>query len=473
MPGSQGELAADELELGGLGLLEAGLRARPDRARVDHRGPEHESVEVVADVVVVGDGGAVAVRGLWSAPWRRTSSGGGGGARSTPSPVARRSRATATGSTGARRGRGSPPARDRRTGRRRCRRRRRRRPGRCRARPGRDRNRARPSGMHVMAPSRRPVRPSSRRTAPTATGALPRAPGRGVQPAPCGPPFAVARDCSAIRQLFATVFVATGPAASMGRASRRRHRPVRSPSRRVPRPARPRAAAVPRGARRGVRGRGRHGGRPPGASRPYRTVAVAVVPEQEAVVAAELAGDRRALERRARCWWSTARCSTPSPASRSTAGRSPSVPGGGSPGVDGLDPAARTVVVLEDCNDHENLGAIARSARALGADAMVLSPRCADPLYRRSVRVSMGEILRLPVVVATRVARRARRAAGRRLHGAGPDPGRRRGRPRRWSSAPTTRVAVLLGAEGPGLTARAQQAATCACASRSWRASTR
>lgn len=58
----------------------------------------------------------------------------------------------------------------------------------------------------------------------------------------------------------------------------------------------------------------------------------------------------------------------------------------------------RTVVVLEECNDHENMGAIARTARALGADAMVLSPRCADPLYRRSVRVSMGEILRLPLV---------------------------------------------------------------------------
>jgi tRNA G18 (ribose-2'-O)-methylase SpoU len=63
--------------------------------------------------------------------------------------------------------------------------------------------------------------------------------------------------------------------------------------------------------------------------------------------------------------------------------------------IGALGADARTAVVLEECNDHENLGAIARSARALDVDALVLSPRCADPLYRRSVRVSMGEILHL------------------------------------------------------------------------------
>jgi len=71
------------------------------------------------------------------------------------------------------------------------------------------------------------------------------------------------------------------------------------------------------------------------------------------------------------------------------------------PDLGAIAAGARTAVVLEECNDHENLGAIARSARALEVDALVLSPRCADPLYRRSVRVSMGEILHLDLHRAT------------------------------------------------------------------------
>jgi tRNA G18 (ribose-2'-O)-methylase SpoU len=57
---------------------------------------------------------------------------------------------------------------------------------------------------------------------------------------------------------------------------------------------------------------------------------------------------------------------------------------------------ARTLVVLEGINDHENLGALARSARALGVDAFLLDPTCADPLYRRCVRVSLGHVLHVP-----------------------------------------------------------------------------
>jgi len=57
---------------------------------------------------------------------------------------------------------------------------------------------------------------------------------------------------------------------------------------------------------------------------------------------------------------------------------------------------ARTVVVLEDVVDHTNVGAIFRSAAALGVDALVLSPRCADPLYRRSVKVAMGAVFSVP-----------------------------------------------------------------------------
>jgi tRNA G18 (ribose-2'-O)-methylase SpoU len=57
---------------------------------------------------------------------------------------------------------------------------------------------------------------------------------------------------------------------------------------------------------------------------------------------------------------------------------------------------ARRVVVLEDIVDHTNVGAIFRSVAGLGADAVLISPRCADPLYRRSVRVSMGTVLQVP-----------------------------------------------------------------------------
>ncbi|GAA5229067.1 TrmH family RNA methyltransferase [Paeniglutamicibacter antarcticus] len=59
---------------------------------------------------------------------------------------------------------------------------------------------------------------------------------------------------------------------------------------------------------------------------------------------------------------------------------------------------AKRIAVLEDMVDHTNLGAIFRSAAALGIDAVLLSPRCADPLYRRSVRVSMGAVFQVPWV---------------------------------------------------------------------------
>ncbi len=57
---------------------------------------------------------------------------------------------------------------------------------------------------------------------------------------------------------------------------------------------------------------------------------------------------------------------------------------------------ARTIVVLEDVVDHTNVGAIFRSAAALGVDAVLLSPRCADPLYRRSIKVAMGAVFTVP-----------------------------------------------------------------------------
>jgi tRNA G18 (ribose-2'-O)-methylase SpoU len=54
------------------------------------------------------------------------------------------------------------------------------------------------------------------------------------------------------------------------------------------------------------------------------------------------------------------------------------------------------VIVLEDLMDHANVGAIFRCAAALGVDAVLLAPRCADPLYRRTAKVSMGAVFAIP-----------------------------------------------------------------------------
>lgn len=61
-----------------------------------------------------------------------------------------------------------------------------------------------------------------------------------------------------------------------------------------------------------------------------------------------------------------------------------------------LAPGRRRVVVLDGIVDHTNIGAIFRSVAGIGADAVLLSAQCADPLYRRSVRVSMGAVFQIP-----------------------------------------------------------------------------
>ena len=63
---------------------------------------------------------------------------------------------------------------------------------------------------------------------------------------------------------------------------------------------------------------------------------------------------------------------------------------------------AHRVAILEDIVDHTNVGAIFRSAAALGVDAVLITPRCADPLYRRSIRVSMGTVFQIPWARITR-----------------------------------------------------------------------
>lgn len=66
------------------------------------------------------------------------------------------------------------------------------------------------------------------------------------------------------------------------------------------------------------------------------------------------------------------------------------------PALEEVVRGARRVAVLEDVVDHTNVGAVFRSAAALGVDAVLVTPRCADPLYRRSVRVSMGTVFQVP-----------------------------------------------------------------------------
>jgi tRNA G18 (ribose-2'-O)-methylase SpoU len=122
------------------------------------------------------------------------------------------------------------------------------------------------------------------------------------------------------------------------------------------------------------------------------------------------------------------------------------------------------VAVLEGVNDHENLGALFRNAAALGVDAVLLGPRCSDPLYRRSVRVSMGHVLRVPFVELPGpwpASLDVLKAAGLRVAALTPaaDAQPLTAQPFTAASPTGQRVAVLLGAEGPGLTPEALAAA--------------
>lgn len=120
---------------------------------------------------------------------------------------------------------------------------------------------------------------------------------------------------------------------------------------------------------------------------------------------------------------------------------------------------ARRVVVLEDIVDHTNVGAIFRSVAGLGADAVLVTPRCADPLYRRSVRVSMGTVLQVPW---TRLpdwplGAELLRAAG--FHIAALALSDRAESLDEFAAHVPDRVAIVLGTEGDGLSVAALDAA--------------
>ena len=120
-------------------------------------------------------------------------------------------------------------------------------------------------------------------------------------------------------------------------------------------------------------------------------------------------------------------------------------------------PGRRRLVVLEDVNNHTNLGAVARTAAALGWDGLLLDPRSVDPLYRRTVRVSMGAVFRLPYARLAPWPDALGRLgeAGFELLALTPD---EVAEPL-GAVAARERVALLLGAEGPGLSAAALAAA--------------
>lgn len=129
------------------------------------------------------------------------------------------------------------------------------------------------------------------------------------------------------------------------------------------------------------------------------------------------------------------------------------------PSVESVLDGARRVVVIEDVVDHTNVGAIFRATAGLGADAVLVTPRCADPLYRRSVRVSMGTVLQLPW---TRVPEWPEGA--RLLHDAGFEIAALALEDGaialdEFATNPPEKIALLLGAEGDGLSRRALHAA--------------
>ena len=122
------------------------------------------------------------------------------------------------------------------------------------------------------------------------------------------------------------------------------------------------------------------------------------------------------------------------------------------PAVSDVVAAARRVVVLEDLVSHTNLGAIFRCAAALGMDAVLLSPSCADPLYRRSVRVSMGAVFTIPYARSEAWPSDVDELRERGFTVAALTPSADAVPLDETSYGPGDRVAVLFGSEGPGLT---------------------
>ncbi len=129
------------------------------------------------------------------------------------------------------------------------------------------------------------------------------------------------------------------------------------------------------------------------------------------------------------------------------------------PTVDEVQRGARRLMVLEELSSTTNLGAVFRSAAALGMDGVLLAPTCGDPLYRRAVRVSMGQVFAVPYARCERWPQELGelRAGGWRVLALTPDEA---ATPIDQVPAPPgERLALLLGAEGSGLSEAALAAA--------------
>lgn len=130
------------------------------------------------------------------------------------------------------------------------------------------------------------------------------------------------------------------------------------------------------------------------------------------------------------------------------------------PTVADLARTCQRLVVLEALNDDQNVGAIARASRAFGIDGMIISPTCNDPYQRRTVRVSMGEILHVPVARADAeewpIALYMLRDAGFETWALTPGVDAAD----LWDMEVPDRVAAVLGAEGHGLEAETMAAST-------------
>lgn len=123
-------------------------------------------------------------------------------------------------------------------------------------------------------------------------------------------------------------------------------------------------------------------------------------------------------------------------------------------------PAEATILLLSAIANHDNMGGIFRNAAAFGADAILLDSDCCDPLYRKAIRVSVGAILRVPFA---RLERGADPLALLERHGFTPLALSPSGATPLADLTPGPRTAVLLGAEGPGLSPALLARATSVC----------
>jgi tRNA G18 (ribose-2'-O)-methylase SpoU len=113
---------------------------------------------------------------------------------------------------------------------------------------------------------------------------------------------------------------------------------------------------------------------------------------------------------------------------------------------------SRRIVVLENIVDHTNVGAIFRSAAGLGIDAIVITPQCADPLYRRSIRVSMGAVFAMPWTRANDWPATLQQLATQGFHTVALSPSDSSTSLEEFAKQGHQKIAFVLGSEGHGLT---------------------